>query len=205
MRGKFITFEGIDGAGKSTHIAATVSQLEARGLDVVQTREPGGTALGEKIRELFLNENMMPITELLLVFAARREHLERVIWPALDRGAWVVCDRFTDATFAYQAYGRVLGAQPVNTLADFVHAGFVPDLTIWFDVEPATAAARLAHGREGRDRFEQEQSQFFTRVRAGYAELHRLHGERVQRIDGEAPVETVAQGVSQIVAGLAEK
>jgi dTMP kinase len=193
MKGKFITFEGIDGAGKSTHIASTVARIAAQGFEVVQSREPGGTPLGEKLRALFLKEAMTPTTELLLVFAARREHLETVIWPALDRGAWVVCDRFTDATFAYQAYGRVLGTKPIEVLAEFVHPSFEPDLTLWFDVTPGTAAARLAEGREQRDRFEQEQATFFTRVRAGYAELAKQHPQRFVRIDGEAPIEAVAQ------------
>lgn len=202
MRGKFITFEGIDGAGKSTHLDAAVRRIRAAGLDVLQTREPGGTPLGEKIRALFLHETMTATTELLLVFAARREHLETVVWPALDRGTWVLCDRFTDATFAYQAYGRVLGAQPVDMLADFVHPGFAPDRTLWFDVTPATAAARLAAGRDGKDRFEQEQLEFFIRVRAGYAELAKRNPDRIVRLDGERPVAEVSRKVSAVLEDL---
>jgi dTMP kinase len=202
MQSKFITFEGIDGAGKSTHIAATVAQLRAAGHEVVQTREPGGTPLGETLRGLFLNEAMAPITELLLVFAARREHLEKIIWPALARGAWVVCDRFTDATIAYQGFGRALGVEQVKVLAQFTHPNFAPNLTLWFDVSPHVAAQRLAAGREESDRFEQEQSAFFERVRAGYASVAALEPQRVKRIDSEAALEVVAAAVSAHVRDL---
>ncbi len=202
MQAKFITFEGIDGAGKSTHIAATVTQLRAAGKEVVQTREPGGTPLGETLRGLFLNEAMAPTTELLLVFAARREHLEKVIWPALARGAWVVCDRFTDATVAYQGFGRALGAQSVHALAEFTHPEFAPDLTLWFDVSPQTAAQRLAAGRAESDRFEQEHTAFFERVRAGYAAIAGAEPQRVKQLDAEASVAAVAAAVRGHVVAL---
>ncbi len=202
MQGKFITFEGIDGAGKSTHIEATKAQICAAGIECIQTREPGGTPLGEKIRALFLNETMMPLTELMLVFAARREHLETVIWPALSRGAWVICDRFTDATVAYQSYGRGLGIEPVETLAQFIHPDFSPDLTLWFDVAPDIAAARVAAGRTHKDRFEREQAQFFARVREGYAAVAASAPQRVVRIDAEMALAEVALAVQRAVAGV---
>ena len=145
MRGKFITFEGIDGAGKSTHIESVRAFLAARGKTVVMTREPGGTELGEAIRGLFLDRSMSPASEALLVFAARREHLERVVWPALERGDWVLCDRFTDATFAYQGGGREMGFDRIQVLADWVHPGFAPDLTLLFDLPPDAAHDRVAH------------------------------------------------------------
>ncbi len=204
MQGTFITFEGIDGAGKSSHVAAAVAQLRAAGLEVVQTREPGGTALAEKIRALFLHDAMTPTTELLLVFAARREHLETVIWPALERGAWVVCDRFTDATVAYQAAGRGLSRHMVDALAALVHPNFAPELTLWFDVTPETAAARLAAGRADKDRFEAEQTAFFARVREGYAALAVAEPARIKRIDGEAAFDRVGREVAaHILAMLA--
>jgi dTMP kinase len=202
MQPKFITFEGIDGAGKSTHIAATVAQLRAAGRDVVQTREPGGTPLGETLRGLFLKESMAATTELLLVFAARREHLEKVIWRALARGAWVVCDRFTDATIAYQGFGRELGVQQVRDLAHFTHPNFAPDLTLWFDVSPAVAAQRLAAGRAESDRFEREQAAFFERVRKGYASIAAREPERVKRLDSEETLEEVARNVQRHVSAL---
>ena len=136
QRGKFITFEGIDGAGKSSHIATVVDLLRARGLNVVATREPGGTPLGEKLRELLLHEPMHLETETLLMFAARREHLAQVIEPALARGAWVVCDRFSDATYAYQGGGRGLERQKFTTLEQWVHGHLHPDLTFLFDLPP---------------------------------------------------------------------
>jgi len=167
MRGKFITFEGIDGAGKSTHIESVRAFLAARGKSVVMTREPGGTDLGEAIRGLFLGRTMSPASEALLVFAARREHLERVVWPALERGDWVLCDRFTDATFAYQGGGREMGFDRIQVLADWVHPGFAPDLTLLFDLPPDAAHDRVAHRGE-LDRIESEVSDFHVRVRDAY-------------------------------------
>jgi len=147
-KGKFITFEGIDGAGKSTHIATVVDLLKAHGLEVVSTREPGGTSLGEKLRELLLHEPMHLETEALLMFAARREHLALVIEPALARGAWVVCDRFSDATYAYQGGGRGLDKAKFAELERWVHGHLQPDLTFLFDLPPDVACERIA--RQGR-------------------------------------------------------
>jgi dTMP kinase len=176
---KFITFEGIDGAGKSTHVESVRALIAERGIDVICTREPGGTSLGEQVRELFLHNSMSPHTEALLVFAARREHLERIVWPALSRGAWVLCDRFTDATFAYQGGGRQLGASHIAKLAEIVHPDFAPDLTLLFDLPPDFAQGRLA-GRGVADRIEAENGQFHERVRQAYldraeAEPNRMH------------------------------
>jgi len=166
-RGRFITFEGLDGAGKSTHIEATAGRLRARGLEVVVTREPGGTPLGERLRALLLSEPMHLETETLLMFAARREHVARIIAPALARGAWVVCDRFTDATRAYQGGGRGVDAEKIEVLAQWVHPGLAPDRTFLFDLPPEVARGRIA-GQRDLDRFEQEKADFHARVRARY-------------------------------------
>jgi dTMP kinase len=193
-RGKFISFEGIDGAGKSTHIESVHAFLVARGKTVVMTREPGGTALGEAIRGLFLGRSMSPHTEALLVFAARREHLERVVWPALDRGDWVLCDRFTDATFAYQGGGRALGFTAIATLAAWVHPEFAPDLTLLFDLSLDAAHERVAKRGEP-DRIEAEASEFHQRVRAAY--LQRAHDapERIKVLSSEQSKDTVRSRV----------
>ncbi len=182
-RGKFITLEGIDGAGKSTHLAWLVDFLRSRGCTVVQTREPGGTPLGEKLRELLLSEPMHLETEALLMFAARREHLERVIWPALERGDWVVCDRFTDASFAYQGGGRGLSNEKLAQLESWVQGGFQPDLTLLFDLPVEIAMQRMAKASRQLDRFEQEQRDFHERVRAAYLDRARQMPERVKVID----------------------
>jgi len=166
--GRFVTFEGIDGAGKSSHIDALATWLRARGHDVVLTREPGGTPLAEALRELVLHRPMDALTEALLVFAARRDHLREVIEPALGRGATVLCDRFTDATFAYQGAGRGFDLGLLATLERWVQQGREPDLTLWFDLDAATAATRRSAVRVP-DRFEGEDLAFFERVRAGYA------------------------------------
>ncbi len=168
MAGRFVTFEGIDGAGKSSHIESLAQWLRGRGHEVLVTREPGGTPLAERLRELVLGEPMDTLTELLLVFAARRDHLERQILPALARGATVLCDRFTDATFAYQGAGRGLGADRIAALEQWVQDERQPDLTLWFDLPAAVAAARRTAAREP-DRFELEDEAFFARVREGYA------------------------------------
>ena len=191
-RGLFISFEGIDGAGKSTHIAGLADAFRGQGRTVTLTREPGGTPLAEKLRALLLNDPMDPLTESLLVFAARRDHLMNVIEPALARGEVVLCDRFTDATFAYQGGGRgfdlgVLGtlerwvqstpAAPANTLRQ-------PDLTVWFDLPPETAAARLADARAP-DRFEAQPLDFFRNVAAGYAARAEADPGRFARIQAD--------------------
>jgi dTMP kinase len=193
--GRFITFEGIDGAGKSTQIAAVVDGLRQRGLEVVQSREPGGTPLAEKLRELVLHQAMNLETEALLMFAARREHLAAVIEPALARGAWVVCDRFTDATYAYQVGGRGLDAEKFRVLEQWVHPHLQPDLTFLFDVEPAVAAQRIAQGRADTDRFEREQTDFFERVRAAYLQRAQESEGRLVVIDAARTPDVVTADV----------
>lgn len=179
--GLFISFEGIDGAGKSTHIPALEALLRARGHRVTVTREPGGTPLAERLRELLLHEAMDPLSEALLMFAARREHVLQVVQPALARGDVVLCDRFTDATFAYQGYGRGFNLEVLATLEQWVHGGLQPRLTLWFDVPPEVAAARLAQARSP-DKFESESLGFFTRVAAGYAARMADDPQRFARI-----------------------
>lgn len=165
--GRFITFEGIDGAGKSTHVDGFTERLRARGVSVVLTREPGGAPLAEKLRSLMLAEPMAPTTELLLAFAARAEHLAQTIEPALAAGQWVVSDRFTDSTYAYQGGGRGLAWQDIAMLEGLVQRGRQPDLTFYFDLSAEQAAMRRARARQA-DRFEAESLSFFTRVRAAY-------------------------------------
>ena len=205
MRGKFITFEGIDGAGKSTHIESVRAFLAARGKSVVMTREPGGTDLGEAIRGLFLGRTMSPASEALLVFAARREHLERVVWPALERGDWVLCDRFTDATWAYQGGGHGVDSARIAELERWVHGGVHPDLTILFDLPPAVSRGRLeraaANGRK-LDKFERESDDFARRVRAAYLERARAEPARFRIVDSTRPVETVRDELARIVDAL---
>lgn len=199
LRGRFITFEGIDGAGKSTQIAATIDWVRKRGLDVVQSREPGGTPLGEKLRELLLHEPMHLETEALLMFAARREHLAKVIEPALEKGCWVVCDRFSDATFAYQSGGRGLPVEKFRALEAWVHPDLQPDLTFLFDLPPEVAAQRLARGRELADRFESEQRDFFERVRNAYIERAEASAGRIAVIDSAREIQTVCTDVVKLL------
>ena len=203
-RGKFITFEGIDGAGKSTHIEAVHAFLLARGKTVVMTREPGGTELGEAVRGLFLARSMSPHTEALLVFAARREHLEMIVWPAVARGDWVLCDRFTDATFAYQGGGRELGAERIESLAQWVHPDFTPDLTLLFDLSPDAAHDRVAQRGEF-DRIESEASEFHRRVRGAYLQRAQNEPERIKVLSSEQSKDTVRSRVlvcaQQLLAG----
>ena len=190
LAGKFITFEGIDGAGKSTHIDAVRALLAARGKTVVVTREPGGTELGEAIRALFLDRAMSPHSEALLVFAARREHLERVVWPALLRGDWVLCDRFSDATFAYQGGGRKLGFERISALADWVHPSFTPDLTLLFDLDRDAAQERVAQ-RGAMDRIESEAAEFHDRVRSAYLDRATAEPERIKVLSSDQSKDTV--------------
>ena len=196
--GRFVTFEGIDGAGKSLHIEALAAWLRARGHEVVLTREPGGTPLAEALRELVLHRPMDALTEVLLVFAARRDHLRGVIEPALERGATVLCDRFTDATFAYQGAGRGFAREPLAALERWVQQGREPDLTLWFDLDTATAAARRSAVRAP-DRFEGEDLAFFERVRAGYAE--RARAPRFVRLDAAREPAEVWLQIEAAVAG----
>jgi dTMP kinase len=188
--GRFITFEGVDGAGKSTHIKALTERLRARGADVVNTREPGGTLLAEQLRELFLHQAMDGLTEALLVFAGRRDHLVKVIEPALAAGKTVLCDRFTDATFAYQGAGRGMDLSVLSTLESWVQRGRQPDLTLWFDLPVEIAAERRAAARDG-DRLEQQDLAFFERVRQGYANRCVQASARVQRIPAEGSIAEV--------------
>jgi dTMP kinase len=181
-RGRFITFEGIDGAGKSSHIEPLAAWLRERGHAVLVTREPGGTPLAESVRELVLHQPMDALTESLLVFAARRDHLAQSIEPALAAGTTVLCDRFTDATFAYQGSGRGFDWQTLSQLEAMVHPGLQPDLTLWFDLPAAVAAQRRAAVRAA-DRFEAESTAFFERVQAGYVARGAAQPARFTRID----------------------
>ncbi len=200
--GLFITFEGIDGAGKSTHIDSLAQAFKAQGRSLVTTREPGGTPLAEKLRTLVLNDPMDAMTEALLVFAARRDHLKQVIEPALARGDVVLCDRFTDATFAYQGSGRGFDLDTLSYLEQLVQiqqgveGDFVrqPDMTIWFDLAPEIAAQRLAGARVP-DKFEAQPVEFFARVRAGYLARHDAQPWRFARIEADQSREAVWQDV----------
>ncbi|HJV69100.1 dTMP kinase [Ideonella sp.] len=206
LRGRFITFEGIDGAGKSTHIEAVAEVLRAQGTPVLLTREPGGTPLAEKLRELFLHEPMDALTEALLVFAARLDHLHTRIAPALAAGTTVLCDRFTDATFAYQGAGRGFDLAVLATLEQWVQQGIQPDLTLWFDVPPAVAAQRRTAAREP-DRMEREAEAFFERVRSGYAARCAAAPGRIVRIDADAELSVVRAAVLEAldrISGRAE-
>ena len=201
-RGRFITCEGIDGAGKSTHIAGVAEFIRARGNRVVCTREPGGTALGEKLRELLLNEAMHLETEAMLMFAARREHLAQVIEPALARGDWVACDRFSDASYAYQGGGRGLDRRKLATLEQWVHGHLQPDLTFLFDLAPGVAEQRIsAQGRE-LDRFEQEKRDFHVRVREAYLERAASAPRRIVVIDADQSLSDIKKLVEEKVVTL---
>ncbi|MBV7485976.1 dTMP kinase [Bordetella sp. BOR01] len=197
-RGRFITLEGVDGAGKSTHAAWLADTLRAMGHSVVATREPGGTPLGETLRALVLSESMTLDTETLLMFAARCEHLSQVIAPALARGDWVVCDRYTDATYAYQGGGRQLGADRVAVLEQWMRPALQPDRTWLFDVPLELARARLAGARQP-DRFEREEAAFFERTRAAYHARAAAQPERIRIVDSSRPV---AQVRTQLLAEL---
>lgn len=204
--GLFISFEGIDGAGKSTHIEPLAQLLREQGRRVTLTREPGGTALAEKLRELVLNEAMDAMTEALLVFAARRDHLQQCIEPALARGEVVLCDRFTDATFAYQGSGRSFDLAMLSQLERWVQAldgpqgGKLrqPDLTFWFDLDPALAAQRLAGARLP-DKFESQPVEFFDRVAQGYLARMNAAPDRVVRIDAAGSRETVWRDIQAVL------
>lgn len=205
-RGRFVTLEGIDGAGKSTHAAWLAEQLAARGHTVVATREPGGTPLGEKLRALLLHDAMSHDSEALLVFAARREHLEHVIRPAIARGDWVLCDRFTDATYAYQGGGHRVPAARIAELEAWIHGDCQPDLTLLFDVPVSVSRERLARGVDrGRslDRFEREREAFFVRVRDAYHARAAAEPGRFRIIDSTRGVEAVRDELGRVVAELA--
>ena len=200
MRGRFITLEGIDGAGKSSHIEPLATRLRSAGHAVVVTREPGGTPLAERLREALLHAPMDALTEVLLVFAARRDHVKQVIAPALARGDTVLCDRFTDATFAYQGAGRGFDVAVLETLESWVHNDLQPDLTLWFDL-PAEQAARRLTGARAPDRFEQQDSVFFERVRHGYLARAEAFPQRFARIDASADRDSVGRQVVTALEG----
>lgn len=196
--GKFITLEGMDGAGKSTHIPAVLAMLEAQGREVVSTREPGGTPLGEQLRALLLHEEMHPETETLLMFAARREHIDQVILPALQRGAYVVSDRFTDATFAYQSGAKGVDASKVLALESWVQGNLQPDLTLLFDVPVEVSVARLASARVP-DKFERENTVFFERLRKAYLQRARDNPARFRIINSHQSLEMVQADVHKVM------
>ena len=201
-RGRFISLEGIDGAGKSTQHAWLVDYLRGQGYTVVATREPGGTPLGEKLRALLLAEPMHLETEALLMFAARREHLAQVIEPALARGEWVVCDRFVDASFAYQGGGRGLSWTKLEQLSAWVVGDLQPDLTLIFDAPVAIAQQRLHAATSSPDRFEQEQATFFERVRAAYLRIASEKPRRVRLIDATLTPNDINKLLEKIIANI---
>lgn len=200
MRGKFITLEGIDGAGKSTHHAWLIDFLKSQGREVVATREPGGTPLGEKLRTLLLSEPMHLETEALLMFAARREHLDKLILPALAAGKWVVSDRFADASYAYQGGGRGLAPEKIMALESWVQAGFQPDLTLVFDLPTEVACERLAKTGNAPDRFEKETQEFFERVRDTYLQRAGAEPGRIKVIDSRKSIPEIQKILEQILA-----
>jgi dTMP kinase len=200
-KNKFITFEGMDGAGKSTHLAWFADVLRQRGVEVVVTREPGGTPLGEQLREILLSQTMSIGTEAMLMFAARLEHIEQIINPALRTGKWVISDRFSDASFAYQGGGRGMDWGKLRQLEQWVHPDLQPDLTLFFDVPVEVARQRLANN-VSLDRFEQEQADFFERVRTGYLRRVQENPQRYTVIDAARSLEQVKLQLETIVARL---
>lgn len=201
MRGRFITLEGIDGAGKSSHLRWVARYLRSRGIRVKVTREPGGTPAGERLRRLVLGSRhrLHAETETLLMFAARREHLATVIAPALKHGVWVVCDRFTDATYAYQSGGSGVAWDKIDALERWVHPGLQPDLTILFDVSPAIGRRRTARKRK-RDRFEREREAYFKRVRSAYLRRARAKARRIRVLDARESLDQVKKELEKILS-----
>ena len=209
MQGRFITFEGGEGAGKSTQLARAAAWLHERGVETVVTREPGGTPRAERLRELLLERGEEPMPrscELLLMFAARSTHLENLVLPAVRRGAWVLCDRFTDATYAYQGGGRGLPVEQIDALVQIVHAGVQPDLTLLLDlpVEAGLARARHRNGADGPDRFETEQREFFERVREAYLDRAGREPARFRVVDAGVAVDEVTAAVCSNLRQLME-
>ncbi len=199
-RGRFITFEGIDGAGKTTQIDALEKHLREHGIEVVRSREPGGTPVGEKIREMLLNDEMTVRTETLLFFAGRAEHVETKIKPALERGAWVLSDRFADATYAYQVGGKGFSSEETEALEAWTLKGFAPDMTVLFDLSPETAEKRR-HVRAGEeDRFERENKAFFEAVRAAYLDRAERNAERFLTVNAGDTPEAIAAVIKEGVA-----
>jgi dTMP kinase len=209
MRGRFVTFEGGEGAGKSTQIARAAEWLRARGVEVVLTREPGGTPRAERLRTILLERDAEPMPqscELLLMFAARATHLDNLVRPAIARGAWVLCDRFTDATYAYQGGGRGLRREQIDALAGIVHPDLWPDLTVLIDlpVDAGLARASSRNGADGPDRFESEQRVFFERVRTTYLERAQAEPARFRVIDGSRSIDAVTGDIEAALALLLE-
>jgi len=197
-KGKFITFEGVDGAGKSTHIDEVISFLELQKIEVIRTREPGGTKLGEKLRELLLHDEMDPETETLLMFAARKQHIVEIIRPALDKGVFVVSDRFTDATYAYQYGGKQVSYSKIEALELWVHPELKADLTLLFDLPVEISIERLKKNRSP-DKFEKEDESFFNRLRNVYLDLARQNPNRYKIINANQAIESVTQDVIKAI------
>lgn len=200
-KAKFITFEGVDGAGKSTHLNWFAETLRQRGMDVLVTREPGGTPLGERLREILLNQPMHAETEVLLMFAARLEHIEQVIKPALQHGTWVISDRFSDASFAYQGGGRGVALDRLEQIECWVHADLQPNLTLLFDIPVEVARQRLSNNAS-LDRFEQEKDSFFEKVRQAYLARCQKYPQRFALIDAAQTQEQVKVNLEKIIASL---
>lgn len=201
-RGRFVTLEGVDGAGKSTHVAWIAERMRAPGRKVLVTREPGGTPLAERLRELVLAEPMDPIAETMLLFAARTDHVQREIGPALSAGDWVLCDRFTDATFAYQGGGKGVAAELIAHLAQVSHDGLLPDRTLVFDCPYDVSRERLDRAARTPDRFEREDRDFFERVRQAYLALARADPERIRVIDATGSPDRIKKMVEEEISGL---
>ncbi len=202
MRGKLITFEGVDGAGKSTHVEWFANELRSAGHSVVVTREPGGSPLGEKLRELVLHEPMDAVTETLLVFTARDDHLKKRIQPALDAGTWVVCDRFTDSTVAYQGGGKGVAPGLIEAMRKIVHPDLQPDCTLIFDCSFEVSQERMQRSGRALDRFEREGRAFFERVRAAYLAVAQADPGRVRVIDSTHSLDAIRTELRGILAGL---
>jgi len=200
-RGRLITLEGVDGAGKSTHVAFIADRLRAQGREVLLTREPGGTPLAEKLRALALTEPMEPVVETLLMFAARADHVQRVIRPALEAGTWVVCDRFTDATAAYQGAGKGVSLELIQRLAEATHPGLRPDRTLVFDCPYEIARQRLDRSGRPLDRFESEDRSFFDRVRQAYLARAEAEPGRMRVIDASVPIAIVQARLEEYILG----
>ena len=200
MRGRFITLEGLDGAGKSTHLRWIAHYLSSRGIRVKVTREPGGTVAGERLRRLILNRNqrLNPETETLLMFAARREHMDKVIVPALERGTWVLCDRFTDATYAYQSGGSGVSWDKIQILERWVQQDLQPDLTILFDISPELARRRASRKRRP-DRFERERERYYRKVRRAYQRRAADCASRIRIVDAAASLSEVKKQLETIL------
>jgi dTMP kinase len=199
MAGKFITLEGIDGAGKSTHLIWLAERIRARGIEVITTREPGGTPLGERLREILLHEKMHGDTEALLMFAARAEHVQQIIRPSLTRGAWVISDRFTDATFAYQCGGRGVDEKRIAVLEQWVQQGLQPDLTLLFDAPLDVARERLNRSTVDPDKFEREREAFFERVRSVYLERAAKEPRRIKVIGARETLANIKKQLEDIL------